>query len=189
MKVVILGNINMKMCSFRLLYLNVFVYLLSNIELSNGISCKNEKNEDVDWYIIYKIPIIESEKKGSYLRSGIAYAYLTSDDPDGWKLSSINIQSQNSMLGRTLTGFREKVDEDEDVAYLFYNDQAPDTDKTAVGHLKGYLAFDVKSGVWMIHSIPKYTKPDKHEFPSNARTNGQMALCITLSTESLNDIC
>ncbi|GFQ87048.1 deoxyribonuclease-2-beta [Trichonephila clavata] len=111
MKVVILANINMKMCSFRLLYLIFFVYLLSNIELSVGISCKNEKNEDVDWYIIYKIPLIESEKKGSYLRSGIAYAYLTSDDPDGWKLSSISMQSQKSMLGRTLKGFRDKVDE------------------------------------------------------------------------------
>ncbi|GFU24909.1 plancitoxin-1 [Nephila pilipes] len=171
------------------LYVNVFVYLLSKVELSFEISCRNEKNEDVDWFIVYKLPAIDGEKRGSYLERGVAYAYITSDTSKEWILSSLSIESKKSMLGRTLKGFRDELDKGTDVAYLFYNDKAPETEKSTVGHLKGYLAFDEESGVWMIHSIPKFTKSDEHEFPSNARPNGQIAMCITFATESLNDIC
>ncbi|GIX83774.1 plancitoxin-1 [Caerostris darwini] len=76
------------------------------------------------------------------------------------------------------------------MAYLFYNDQSPDEDAgTTVGHLKGYLAFGENSGFWLVHSIPKFGRPDKYKYPANALLNGQIAFCMTFDTAFLSDIC
>ncbi|GFQ70788.1 deoxyribonuclease-2 [Trichonephila clavata] len=79
------------------------------------------------------------------------------------------------------------------VTHLFYSDDPPlqyhKRVKKNIGHLKGYLAFDAESGMWLTHTIPKYTRTDKHKFPSNAIPSGHMAICITLPTEYLNSIC
>ncbi|GFU24908.1 deoxyribonuclease-2 [Nephila pilipes] len=114
---------------------------------------------------------------------------VTSDAPAEWILSSVSIDSETSMLGRTLKGFRDQKEKDSAVTYLFYNDHPPDFGKSSVGHLKGYLLFDEKSGVWVIHSTPRFHEPDKYGFPFNARIYGHIAMCVTFATQSLNEIC
>ncbi|GFV58281.1 cell death-related nuclease 6 [Trichonephila clavipes] len=145
------------------------------------------------WFIVYKIPAIEKEKKGSPLRSGLSYAYITSKDPEKWVLSSRSVESKKSILGINLEQSKKKSEKNSTLSHLFYSDDPPlqyhKRLKKHIGHLKGYLAFDSETGIWLTHSIPKYTKIDKYEFPPNAIASGHMAMCITLSTENLSSIC
>ncbi|VDP82726.1 unnamed protein product [Echinostoma caproni] len=71
--------------------------------------------------------------------------------------------------------------------YAVYNDEKPGVltavEKTLVGHLKGAVAFDNSSGLWIIHSIPKLSEsPDQYQYPDTGRIYGQHMLCVTLSS-------
>ncbi|XP_035224221.1 deoxyribonuclease-2-like [Stegodyphus dumicola] len=163
------------------------IFLNINVQFCFGkLSCKDDKNRDVDWYVMYKIPKISDEREGTNLGEGTAYAYITSSKPGNWKLSSKSV-TDGSLLENTLEDFNAKKKE---ASYLFYNDDPPEGYfGTAVGHLKGVLAFDAFSGFWLIHSIPRFGDENKFEFPENAMVNGQSILCVTFHTKTLNEIC
>ncbi|GBO13648.1 Deoxyribonuclease-2-beta [Araneus ventricosus] len=141
-------------------------------------------------FIVYKLPTIEKEKRGSYLRAGKGYAYLKSEGTKKWTLSSNSIESKESILAKTWQNFKDTANKGSDVAYLFYNDQPPKRHSgRAVGHLKGYFAFDSESGIWLIHSVPRFGDPEEYKYPASARKNGQTALCVTFGAAALNEIC
>ncbi|KAG8179969.1 hypothetical protein JTE90_016302 [Oedothorax gibbosus] len=175
---------------FSVKLLTICLFTVGFVEVyCRGISCKDENNKDVDWYVVYKLPKIDTEPKGSLLYEGKGYAYLTSSRPTQWTLSERSVESPKSMFGRTWSEYEKKT-KSGDSAYLFYNDDPPETVKgTAVGHLKGSLAFDVTSGFWLIHSVPRFGDKDKYEYPRTALINGQSALCVTFGTSYLDDIC
>ncbi|GFY48399.1 deoxyribonuclease-2, partial [Trichonephila inaurata madagascariensis] len=99
-----------------------------------------------DKFIVYKIPAIEKEKKGTHLRSGLSYAYITSKDPEKWVLSSKSVESKNSILGINLEQSKKKSKKDSSLSRLFYSDDPPlqyhKRLKKNIGHLKGrYLLY------------------------------------------------
>ena len=72
---------------------------------------------------------------------------------------------------------------------MFYNDEHPNG-KTSftLGHTKGVIAFDEKSGFWLVHSVPKYPPAlednDTYDYPHTGQMYGQSFLCISLQTKS-----
>lgn len=166
-------------------FLLILILLLFFVRLSHQISCQDERNKNVDWFINYKIPKIDAEPSGSFLYDGKGYAYLTPTS-SSWKLSTKSIMS-GSMLENTMKDFYSNK---QGLSYLFYNDDAPANHTgTAVGHLKGVVAFDGNTGFWLIHSIPKFADDNVFQYPDNAFVNGQSILCVTFRTRELNEIC
>lgn len=56
------------------------------------------------------------------------------------------------------------------------------------GHTKGTLFFDKTSGVYLIHSIPKFPEISSYSYPESGHTYGQSALCITINYNQVNTI-
>ncbi|XP_015906092.1 deoxyribonuclease-2 [Parasteatoda tepidariorum] len=163
-----------------------FILLFSFVNCSQDLYCRDENNQFVDWYVNYKLPKIEKGYSGTYLSEGKAYTYITSNIPEYWALSSNSINSNASMLGYTV---QHLFNVQKKTSYLLYNDEPPFDNGTAIGHLKGIVAFDGTSGFWIVHSIPKFTGIDKYEYPSNALENGQSILCMSFPASALNAIC
>merc|ERR1712240_593719 len=73
-----------------------------------GLSCKDEAGQDVDWWILYKLPKLEKAHSHRthikpLLEDGLAYAFLTSSMPDTqWTMSSLSIADSGSLPGQTL---------------------------------------------------------------------------------------
>nr|XP_015919986.1 plancitoxin-1 [Parasteatoda tepidariorum] len=168
---------------------NLFLFLLlvsCSVHFSFALRCKDDRGRNVDWFILYKLPKISSEPAGTPLEDGEAYAYITSQDENNWTLSPHKITSHKSMLGRTWQGLKNK---EQTATYLFYNDDSPENFKgSAVGHLKGFLAFDNRNGYWLSHSIPRFGRMHSYEYPETAVTNGQHAICITFNVAALKKI-
>lgn len=80
--------------------------LVSFVSSSFALKCKDEDGNDVDWYVVYKLPRESDDKLRPSLtgRSGFDYAYITSEDyRDGqWKISSKSVKDKDSMWGQTL---------------------------------------------------------------------------------------
>lgn len=55
-------------------------------------------------------------------------------------------------------------------------------------YFTGVVAFDDKTGFWLIHSVPNFPDPREYGYPETATNNGQTAICITFKTSELNEI-
>jgi deoxyribonuclease-2 len=65
---------------------------------------------------------------------------------------------------------------------LFWNDENPDgTTSEVVAHAKGLLYFEGSpSGMYLVHSVPKFPPPDHYAYPPSGHTYGQSFLCVSL---------
>jgi deoxyribonuclease-2 len=72
-----------------------------------------------------------------------------------------------------------------DLYYALYNDEHPyKTDSDTVhGHTKGVQLFDATSGLWLIHSVPKFPPADVYAYPITGTKYGQSMLCVTFDTK------
>uniref|UniRef100_A0A6M2CGQ6 Putative deoxyribonuclease ii n=1 Tax=Rhipicephalus microplus TaxID=6941 RepID=A0A6M2CGQ6_RHIMP len=175
----------------------VLLTLASLTTLSHAAtSCKNEKNADVDWFFMYKLPRGAQDKHKVSIPSGDEYVYIDSTTPTStpyWKLSTHTIFNGSNALANTIAPLTAKQ-KPKNLAYVVYNDQPPIhlEDKTSSnGHTKGLFIFDEESGVWIIHSVPKFPEMLHHgfyTFPTNAREFGQTMLCVTFPTSQLETI-
>ena len=152
---------------------------------SSSLSCRDEDGNQVDWWILYKLPKRKEEgnfslkhknnkhkhhkhKKNhrhkhkskqfeAYINEGVAYAYLTSSMPDNeWTLSEYSINDERSMPGKTL---KELYDQNNNpnLFSLMYNDEHPNGPTSFTkGHTKGLVYGDQTNSLWMIHSVPHY---------------------------------
>lgn len=71
-----------------------------------------------------------------------------------------------------------------------YNDEPP-TEKPigSDGHTKGIVVADKDSGIWLIHSVPRY--PDyssAYTYPNTGRNYGQSFLCISVNSSEVDKI-
>ncbi|GBN44978.1 hypothetical protein AVEN_140416-1 [Araneus ventricosus] len=80
---------------------SVVIFLFSS-SFAVEFGCKNEDGQNVDWFVNYKIPKLEQGYSGTNLADGTAYAYMSSNTPGRWTLSSESITSDSSMLAKTL---------------------------------------------------------------------------------------
>ncbi|RWS24134.1 plancitoxin-1-like protein [Leptotrombidium deliense] len=166
--------------------LPLFAAVILFIQSTYALKCKNEKNEDVDWYFVYKIP--ELIDKGEPFSTGYAYVYMTSNDfENGWQLSPVLVDDQESIFAHTLKPLYSNKNNDQ-FSHVFYSDQPPNGEPTeSYGHTKGVLAVDQSTGFWLIHSVPKFVSPvstGQYGYPSSGRRNGQTALCFSFDTKT-----
>lgn len=147
------------------------------------ISCKDDNNNEVSWFFIYKFP-------NSY-----EYVYVDSKTPNTtthWKLSSKSISSDQDKgaLANTIARREETTDNLKDVIYAAYNDNQ-NGETVHGGHTKGFFMFDKETGVWVIHSVPSFPAGlfrKTYVYPPTGRKNAQVALCVTFNSTQLETI-
>ena len=189
----------------------LLVFIISFIVCSNSwsscdarLTCLDESGKAVDWFIVYKIPRLETHPR---LNSGYSYAFISgpqitskwrafpfhsSKNSASWKLSTRLISDSNSILGQTLDQVYKNPLK---YSYIFYNDQVPGkTSSSSLAHAKGILATDASSGFWLTHSVPHFAEEPKrsggstrYSYPDNAKYFGQTALCISFTARSQID--
>ncbi|CAG9762507.1 unnamed protein product [Ceutorhynchus assimilis] len=165
-----------------------YIVLCFIITLSFGLQCRDENNNPVDWYVIYKLPK-QAAHKNDFIKQGLAFMYMTSNDYSKWTLSKVNINDTSSMVAHTLSGLYNNKEEN---LYIVYNDQPPCErfERTASqGHTKGVVMSDVNEGFLLTHSVPHYPYNLEHyEYPTTGTHYGQSFLCISLGMKYLNII-
>ncbi|KAM4629496.1 deoxyribonuclease-2-alpha-like [Polymixia lowei] len=150
------------------------------------VKCKNEEGTPVDWYILYKLPVLS-------VSDGLDYLYMD-ENTNGWKPGSKKIDSNSGILANTLEPYFEYIiRKTEGFGYMLYNDQPPEPYKTApssFGHSKGVVMLDKDTGVWLSHSTPQFPKRvSKNDFwPSSGNPNGQTFICVTYPYEEFKNI-
>uniref|UniRef100_A0A7I4KKB0 BMA-CRN-6 n=1 Tax=Brugia malayi TaxID=6279 RepID=A0A7I4KKB0_BRUMA len=156
-----------------------------------GISfqCRDQKNEDVDWFIFYKIGRIK-KSPAKFVRNGFAFLYMDAKRQE-WSLSAVEIDNPKQAIGHTLQQYYDSISNPE-IFSIMYNDEFPypnnDTSSGTSGHTKGVVVFGKSNGFWLIHSVPKFPRNDTYEYPFTGRHYGQMGLCISMSYSQLHKI-
>uniref|UniRef100_A0A0A9X005 Deoxyribonuclease-2-alpha n=1 Tax=Lygus hesperus TaxID=30085 RepID=A0A0A9X005_LYGHE len=162
--------------------------------LSAGLQCKDEEGNNVDWYVVYKIPEDSSSQSG--ITSGKGYMFITSSAVEkGWTVSKKTMAENTNIMARTIENMYQKSDKE---LWLVYNDQVPTQSRvksvseilmsSTYGHTKGVVGANSDGGFWLVHSIPHFPSLDSYIYPHTALRYGQSALCISLSAEELDKV-
>ncbi|XP_025155178.1 plancitoxin-1 isoform X2 [Harpegnathos saltator] len=193
---------------FPLLYVSILLFGCNTVN-ARTLQCRDENNQPVDWYVLYKLPKVH-ESSIPIIRDGLAYLYITNDTVDkGWQLSSKEISAENSIPGNTLAPLYD----DSKAANIFwalYNDDPPDKSANGkYGHAKGAVIVNKRWGFWLIHSVPNYPptpncgedsgqeKVDadpnpapgnrsEYDYPSTGKNYGQSFLCISVDANQFD---
>lgn len=153
-----------------------------------AISALDETGNPVDWWFIYKVPLLGGGANND-AATGYEYAYY---DPNQAKVGkSPNLLSGgNGALNLTMNSvFNNRP---ATYGYVLYNDEMPLSmkrkDDGNLGHTKGVLAFDTesKTGYWLLHSWPKFADIDGQVEPTPIY--GQTYLCLSLDIDSVRKI-
>ncbi|EDV91259.1 plancitoxin-1 [Drosophila grimshawi] len=152
----------------------------------NKVSCKDEEGHDVDWWYIYKLPKHYSTLYQGADVSGLRYFFVTSSSYDSWQLSGKRISDSNSLAAETL---RPLYADTQHVLLAAYNDEFPNGTVTSTGgHTKGVIATDGVTGVWLVHSVPKFPTVPDYTYPTSGENYGQSLLCMTLDMEGVEKV-
>ncbi|XP_055013746.1 plancitoxin-1-like [Boleophthalmus pectinirostris] len=167
----------------------VSVFLLWSSEVSAlgapvSVSCKNDNNGDVDWYVLYKAP-------GTEQRTGTEYIYI---DSAGQKTNS-HINDANGPLANTLRPMLGSVRTmPSTFGFLSYSDQPPGAQAMSelFGHSKGVVMGDssTQTALWITHSTPRFPfRRDQNRFwPDSGKDKGQTFLCVSLPFSALKTV-
>eukprot|EP00066_Takifugu_rubripes_P030370 XP_011619636.1 PREDICTED: LOW QUALITY PROTEIN: plancitoxin-1-like [Takifugu rubripes] len=145
------------------------------------VTCRDNNNGIVDWYILYKAPVIDSKL------TGVEYIYINSNGATAMSPSISNfkgIDHPEGALANTLKPlFMPIRSMPANFGFISYNDHPPGCEaETTFGHSKGVLMVDrTDSGVWLLHSTPQFPyRRDKNTFwPDSGKKNGQIFICVT----------
>ncbi|XP_041826007.1 deoxyribonuclease-2-alpha-like [Melanotaenia boesemani] len=143
------------------------------------VSCKDESNHDVDWYIIYKGP------------AGLSYIFI---DPSGQVTKKNNINSPTGALAYTLQPIFTPIRRmEQNFGFISYSDQPPgcQADFRQFGHSKGVLMVDkTRTGVWLLHSTPQfpYRRNENNFWPPSGLKKGQIFICATFKYNEFKNI-
>nr|XP_054747994.1 plancitoxin-1-like [Lytechinus pictus] len=151
--------------------------------VSCELSCKDPNGDDVDWFIVQKLPR-NHQSKNQLVYNGVAHLYMDVRS-SSFSLSDVSLNDTNQPVGYTLQQIYKNY-QSQDVMYMMYNDEYPDgTKQDNRGHTKGAVAFDNESGFWLVHSVPRFPDVAKNSYywPSNACPYGQSMLCISMKTD------
>ncbi|XP_026201071.1 deoxyribonuclease-2-alpha-like [Anabas testudineus] len=149
----------------------------------SDVKCRNDNGEEVDWYILYKLPNVND--------NGLSYLYMD-ESTNGWQRSRETINSKSGTLGNTLKPLLEFYDRKvEGFGYMLYSDQPPEpyVAPASFGHSKGVVMLDRQSGFWLSHSTPKFPAYLKKDFwPTSGKANAQTFMCVTYSYNQFKEI-
>ncbi|XP_074655692.1 plancitoxin-1-like [Tubulanus polymorphus] len=147
-------------------------------------TCKDPNGQDVDWYIVYKLPR-DRENSNKLIEVGLAHYYMDARNPR-FTLSEVSVNaSSGHAIANTLKQMYDADKLDKDVLRLLMNDRAP-RGKTIfnLAHQKGVLLFGPLGGFWMIQNTPGFPNAPStpYEWPHSGTYFGQAALCISMAT-------
>uniref|UniRef100_A0A3B4ZKA9 Deoxyribonuclease-2-alpha n=1 Tax=Stegastes partitus TaxID=144197 RepID=A0A3B4ZKA9_9TELE len=148
----------------------------------SAVTCRNDKNKPVDWYILYKFP-------NTYER-GLKYLYMDGST-NGWTLSTRIISGYGSLANTLQPLLDFYVKKTEHFGYMLYNDQPPGKGSapSSFGHSKGVVMLDKQTGVWLSHSTPRFPASQSKDFwPSSGNVNAQTFLCVTYPYDRFKQI-
>uniref|UniRef100_V5H1F8 Putative deoxyribonuclease ii n=2 Tax=Ixodes ricinus TaxID=34613 RepID=V5H1F8_IXORI len=161
----------------------------------HNVYCKNEKGQDVDWFVVYKLPKMQKSLDNYETPKGEEIAYYDSNNKHGktkyWTRGTYDIYDPRNPVANTLRPLYEKQKKIKDLAYVAYNDQAPEGfNGTKGGHSKGILMVGTTNTVWLQHSVPRFPRlhHGEYRYPKNGRENAQLFLCVTFSAKESTDI-
>lgn len=103
-------------------YLLFFVFTLSCLN-SCKAGCKDEQGQNVDWFVVYKLP--KNGVKYGPNEPGSRYIYVTNRTNShsySWIFSTKSIGGKNSILGRNLKSIYSPNSR---ISHIFYNDDPP----------------------------------------------------------------
>ncbi|XP_012216163.2 plancitoxin-1 [Linepithema humile] len=186
--------------------LSILLFACNTANAAN-LNCRDEKNQPVDWYVLYKLPKV-SESSNPVIRSGLAYLYITNNTVDkGWQLSTEKISAKNSIPGITLAPlYNDSVASN--AFFVMYNDDPPNRPSSAkYGHAKGVVIANQQQGFWLIHSVPNYPpipnsgndarrgrnadenapgNRSEYDYPTSGENFGQSFLCISMNDDQFD---
>ncbi|XP_072301464.1 plancitoxin-1-like [Eucyclogobius newberryi] len=173
----------------RWVVVNLLLLLWSSEASPVKVSCKNEKNQDVDWYILYKPPGRENPKPSL---TGLKYIYI---DANGKRVMSKPINDGDGVLANTLRPMLGSVrNMPPSFGFLSYNDQSPgaSANPKMFGHSKGVVLGDSgsKTALWLTHSTPQFPfrRNQNHFYPDTGIKNGQSFMCVSLPFTDLEKV-
>ncbi|XP_039634762.1 deoxyribonuclease-2-beta-like [Perca fluviatilis] len=150
------------------------------------VTCRDETDEPVDWYIIYKAP-----RLNNIGTTGLEYLYI---DSAGKKEETLDpqklINHPEGVLANTLRPIFTTSMTD-NFGFITYSDQPPGCNAFAeYGHSKGVVMMDKTTGVWLLHSLPQFPfKRDPEKFwPRSGAANAQTFICVTFNYDQFQHI-
>jgi len=73
--------------------------------------------------------------------------------------------------------------------FAYYNDEKPKIQNSYErGHLKGVINFDISSGFWLIHSVPKFPSIGRYIYHDSEIEYGQSFICVSLGASFFKSI-
>ncbi|CRK97795.1 CLUMA_CG011174, isoform A [Clunio marinus] len=173
------------MNSFKNHFLYFILILLEiSFVISNHIGCRDEKNNLIDWFYLYKLPnSIELDNNIESLNTGKKYLFITPSSSQ-WIASNNSINDEFSMPGLTLSNIYDGKSRKNNIV-MIYNDEPSN------GHTKGVVVANDISGFWMVHSVPKYPpamEENSYSFPKSGEIYGQSFLCISLDGNQIDKV-
>lgn len=136
-------------------------------------------------YYLYKLPKDYSKYESENAKSnGLRYLNISSATASlGWKLSERTIDDASSFPGRTISNLLNNPD----IVFIAYNDEPPQSPVDFEnGHTKGVIGADSKSGIWLIHSVPKYPDISAYSYPQTGAHYGQSFLCLSFNASQMD---
>lgn len=143
---------------------------------------------------------------------GVGWYYLDVNKKSSLQPSAKTLDDKDQAIAYTLQQYYDKKS-DKTIFHAMYNDEpygtvsvSGDTNNlfyelfsnrinpkfrpsaTDFGHTKGTLFFDKTSGIWLVHSVPKFPPPDGYAYPTSGHDYGQTMLCMTFKYSELNKI-
>jgi deoxyribonuclease-2 len=152
------------------------------------ISQLDESGKPVDGWFLYKIPKL-GKASGTPAETGYADVYY--DEKVGKLTKSPNVPSSGKgALDLTSSAIFEGPSAT--TGWILYNDEMPPgadrKDNGALGHRRGFIAFDTasKTAIWLLHSWRKFEDPGVKGMPTPM--SGQTYLCLALDLATASAI-
>ncbi|KAK2863495.1 hypothetical protein Q5P01_003028 [Channa striata] len=170
----------------------VLIVTLLRCSSEPSVTCRDENNGEVDWFIIYKAPT-QAKKL-----TGLEYFYTDSarrseyiDNSKAKKTKFIN--DAEGVLANTLRHLFIPVRKmRENFGFISYSDQPPGSQShKEFGHSKGVVMVEKNNtGVWLLHSTPQFPfRRDQNKFwPKSGNLKAQTFICITFNYSQFEQI-
>ncbi|KAK2863553.1 hypothetical protein Q5P01_003086 [Channa striata] len=176
-------NLSVVTISQDVMWRSVLTVTLLCCSSEASVTCRDESDNEVDWFILYKAPK-NVQRTNQPTTTGLEYMYIY---PHGSQIASTRnqkpINDPTGVLANTLRPlFKDKNLMPQDFGFISYSDQPPEKNAGhTFGHSKGVVMLDrTNTGVWLLHSTPRFPyKRDQNFWPPTGHKNAQTFICVT----------
>ncbi|CAI6368309.1 unnamed protein product [Macrosiphum euphorbiae] len=169
-------------------YFVVVLMVVIAVALGDRLQCKDPNGQPIDWFTAIKLPNLKSD-----LSDGTGYIYMDAKNPE-WTYST-GITTEESAVGHTVAQmYTTNPTYNESIMWAVYNDAPTNGPVTfSKGHTKGMVVANNSSGLWLVHSVPKfpqlpYQNNNSYTYPKTGVLYGQSFLCMSMSAEELDKV-